>query len=49
MKHEKLPLSCIQDAKNFSVVKPMNSGEAREASPIDNMYNLPTFLHIFSL
>ena len=26
VKHEKFPLSYIQDAKNFSVVKPLNSG-----------------------
>ena len=32
----KFPLSYIQDAKNFSVVKPLNSGEARasRASPV---------------
>ena len=36
VKHKKLPLSYIQDAKNFSVVKPLNSGEARAspASPV---------------
>ena len=36
VKHEKFPLSYIQDAKNFSVVKPLNSGEARasRASPV---------------
>ena len=36
VKHEKLPPSYIQDAKNFSVVKPLNSGEARAspASPV---------------
>ena len=33
VKHEKFPLSYIQDAKNFSVVKPLNSGEA-VASPV---------------
>ena len=36
VKHEKLPPSFIQDAKNFSVVKPLNSGEAvaSPASPV---------------
>ena len=36
VKHEKFPPSYIQDAKNFSVVKPLNSGEARAspASPV---------------
>ena len=36
VKHEKLPPSYIQDAKNFSVVKPLNSGEAVAslASPV---------------
>ena len=36
VKHEKFPLSYIQDAKNFSVVKPLNSGEAVAslASPV---------------
>ena len=36
MKHEKLPPSFIQDAKNFSVVTPLNSGEAvaSPASPV---------------
>ena len=36
VKHKKFPLSYIQDAKNFSVVKPLNSGEARasRASPV---------------
>ena len=36
VKHEKLPPSYIQDAKNFSVVKPLNSGEAHAspASPV---------------
>ena len=36
VKHEKLPPSYFQDAKNFSVVKPLNSGEARAspASPV---------------
>ena len=36
VKHDKLPPSYIQDAKNFSVVKPLNSGEARAspASPV---------------
>ena len=36
VKHEKFPLSYIQDAKNFSVVKPLISGEARAslASPV---------------
>ena len=29
VKHEKFPFSYIQDAKNFSVVKPLISGEAR--------------------
>ena len=33
VKHEKLPPSYFQDAKNFSVVKPLNSSEAR-ASPV---------------
>ena len=28
VKQEKFPLSYIQDAKDFSVVKPLNSGEA---------------------
>ena len=39
VKHEKLPPSYFQDAKNFSVVKPLNSGEAR-ASPVPR--SLPT-------
>ena len=36
VKHKKLPPSYIQAAKNFSVVKPLNSGEARAspASPV---------------
>ena len=36
VKHEKFPLSYIQDAKNFAVVKPLNSGEALAslASPV---------------
>ena len=36
VKHEKFPLSYIQNAKNFSVVKPLNSGEAvaSPASPV---------------
>ena len=36
VEHEKFPLSYIQDAKNFSVVKPLNSGEAVAslASPV---------------
>ena len=36
VKHEKFPLSYIPDAKNFSVVKPLNSGEAvaSPASPV---------------
>ena len=36
VKHEKFPLSYIQDAKNLSVVKPLNSGEAVAslASPV---------------
>ena len=36
VKHEKFPLSYIQDAKNFSVVKPLNSSEAVAslASPV---------------
>ena len=36
VKHEKFPPSYIQDAKNFSVVKPLNSGEAVAslASPV---------------
>ena len=36
VKHEKLPPSYFQDAKNFSAVKPLNSGEARAspASPV---------------
>ena len=36
MKHEKFPPSYIQDAKNFSVVKTLNSDEAvaSPASPI---------------
>ena len=36
VKHGKLPPSYIQDAKNFSVVKPLNSGEAcaSPASPV---------------
>ena len=36
VKHEKFPPSYIQDDKNFSVVKPLNSGEARAspASPV---------------
>ena len=29
VKHEKFPPPYIQDAKNFSVVKPLSSGEAR--------------------
>ena len=33
VKHEKFPLSYIQDAKDFSVVKPLNSGKA-VASPV---------------
>ena len=34
--HEKFPLSYIQDAKNFSVVIPLNSSEAvaSPASPV---------------
>ena len=39
VKQEKFPLSYIQDAKDFSVVKPLNSGEA-VASPV------PPPLHI---
>jgi len=48
VKHEKLPPSYIQDAKNFSVVKPLNSGEAvaSPASPVPRplilAFNLPT-------
>ena len=36
VKQEKFPLSYIQDAKDFSVVKPVNSGEAvaSPASPV---------------
>ena len=36
VKHEKFPPSYIRDAKNFSVVKSLNSGEARAspASPV---------------
>ena len=36
VKHEKVPISYIQDAKNFSVVKPLISGETRAslASPV---------------
>ena len=36
VKHKNFPLSYIQDAKNFSVVKPLNSGEALAslASPV---------------
>ena len=36
VKHEKFPLSYIQDAKNFSAVKSLNSGEAvaSPASPV---------------
>ena len=36
VEHKKFPLSYIQDAKNFSVVKPLNSGEAVAslASPV---------------
>ena len=36
VKHENFSLSYIQDAKNFSLVKPLNSGEARAslASPV---------------
>ena len=36
VKHEKFLPSYIQDAKNFSVVKPLNSGEAvaSPASPV---------------
>ena len=36
VKIENFPLSYIQDAKNFSVVKPLNSGEAVAslASPV---------------
>ena len=36
VKQEKFPLSYIQDAKDFSVVKPLNSGEAvaSPASPV---------------
>ena len=52
MKHEKFPLSYIQDAKNFSVVKPLNSGEA-VASPASTVplpldIPIPTsrYLHI---
>ena len=42
VKHEKFPLSYIQDAKNFSAVKSLNSGEAvaSPASPV------PPPLHI---
>ena len=36
VKHEKFPFSYIQDAKNFSAVKSLNSGEAvaSPASPV---------------
>ena len=42
VKHEKFPLSYIQDAKNFSVVKPLNSGEAvaSPASPVPRPLSL---------
>ena len=33
VKHEKFPLSYMQDAKNFSVVKPLNSDEAVASPP----------------
>ena len=44
VKHEKLPPSYIQDAKNFSVVKPLNSGEAVAslASPVPRPLNVRT-------
>ena len=53
VKHEKFPLSYIQDAKNFSVVKPLNSGEAVAslASPVPRpMINIKIkmFAHIFA-
>jgi len=46
VKHEKFPLSYIQDAKNFSVVKPLNSGEALAslASPVP-----PPLLRFFTI
>ena len=47
--HEKLPPSYIQDAKNFSVVKPLNSGEARAspASPVPRplLCSISKFFH----
>ena len=49
VKHEKLPPSYFQDAKNFSVVKPLNSGEARAspASPIPRpLYILYIYIYI---
>ena len=49
VKHEKLPPSYIQDAKNFSVVKPLNSGEARAspASPVPRplLCSISKFFH----
>ena len=46
VKHEKFPLSYIQDAKNFSVVKPLNSGEAvaSPASPVPRPLNTYYYL-----
>ena len=46
VKHEKLPPSYIQDAKNFSVVKTLNSGEARAspASPVPRTMEVATEL-----
>ena len=48
VKHEKLPPSYIQDAKNFSVVKPLNSGEAR-AVPVPRPLMLPYDKSYFSV
>ena len=50
VKHEKLPPSYIQDAKNFSVVKPLNSGEAVAslASPVPRPLTI-LFSRIFFL
>ena len=46
VKHEKFPPSYIQDAKNFSVVKPLNSGEARAspASPVPRPLDIIDYL-----
>ena len=45
VRYEKLPPSYIQDAKNFPVVKPLNSGEARAspASPVPQPLSIAAY------